>query len=169
MTHTRLARQLSAYLDGELTPEDAEEVRAHLTRCVSCREELARLRAVKSLLGRLPEHAAPEELLASLASRPSGAAASRLPSFGWIWRAAFRRPAAVAAAVLVMALIAVPLVRGRIERLRAAGVGADVFVREHALAAAEDPFPDRAYLGLLVGDADLALAGAPREEAKGER
>jgi hypothetical protein len=78
-------------------------------------------------------------------------------------RAAFRRPAyAAAAAMLVLILIAVPLVKGRIDRLQAADIGVDIYVREHALVSSADPFVDRAYVGLLVGDANLALAGARR-------
>lgn len=170
MTHARLARQLSAYLDGELTEMDADGVRVHLTQCSTCREELARLRAVKALLARLPEREMPEELLTALRARLSRAVPSLFLTAGDVLRGAVRRPAvAVAAAALVLVLVALPLVRGRVERLRAAGVGADLIVREHTRFAADDPFPDRAYLGLLAGDANVALAGAPREEAKEER
>ncbi len=170
MTHARLARQLSAYLDGELTEPDADAVRTHLTQCSVCREELARLRAVKALLARLPEREAPQELLAALRTYPSRPVARLVATVRDVLRGAVRRPgAAVAAAALVLLLVAFPLVRGRVERLRAAGVGADLIVREHVLVTADEPFPDRAYLGLLAGDASVALAGAPREEAKEAR
>jgi len=53
-------------------------------------------------------------------------------------------------------------VKGRIDRLQAADIGVDLYVREHALQSVVDPFVDRAYLGLLIGDANLALAGARR-------
>jgi len=38
--------QLSAYLDGELAPDEAEAVRAHLAWCPGCAEEYRRLTAV---------------------------------------------------------------------------------------------------------------------------
>ena len=69
MTHARQQRQLSAYLDGELTAQETEEVRAHLADCATCRAELAQLRSVKTLLGRLPERSAPQDLWASLRTR----------------------------------------------------------------------------------------------------
>jgi hypothetical protein len=46
-------------------------------------------------------------------------------------------------------------------------VGVDVYVREHALLSATDPFADRAYLGLLIGDANVALVGQRRAPEDG--
>ncbi len=170
MTHARLRRQLSAYLDGELTPADTDDVRAHLAQCATCRRELEHLQSVKALLQRLPERPVPQDLWAAIRGQRDRPARSFAASLGDRLRAAFRRPAvAWAAAGLVVALITGPLVWGRLEQLRAAGVGADLFIREHALASAADPFSDRAYLGLLIGDASLALVGVPREEAREER
>ena len=169
MTHARLQRQLSAYLDGELAPAEADEVRTHLAGCTACREELSRLQHVKSVLQRLPERSVPQ-LWAAIHPRLESPPTATGESLGEVFRRMLRRPAlALGAAVLIVALVAVPLVRGRIERLRAGEVGADLFVREHALASADDPLSDRAYLGLLIGDANLALAGTPREESQEDR
>jgi anti-sigma factor RsiW len=162
--HTRLQRQLSAYADGELSPDERREVEAHLQTCVECREELAGLRQVKHLIGQLPEREAPQEVWQGLRRRIAEEE-ERTVASGMLetMRAAFRRPAyAAAAAMLVLILIAVPLVKGRIDRLQAADIGVDIYVREHALVSSADPFVDRAYVGLLVGDANLALAGARR-------
>lgn len=163
MTHARLERQLSAFLDNELPAEEATAVQAHLVQCVSCRAELERLQRVKRLLGMLPEILAPATLWEAIEPRLRESAG---PGAVVTWiRSAFRRPAvAVAAAALIVVLLAVPLVRGRIDRLRAASIGIDVYVREHALHASSDPLVDRAYLGLLVGDANVALVGEPRWE-----
>ena len=170
MTHARLQRQLSAYLDGELAPAEADEVRTHLAGCAACREELSRLQHVKSLLQRLPERSVPRDLWAAIHSRIGSPPTATVESLGEVFRRMLRRPAlALGAAVLIVALVAVPLVRGRIERLRAGEIGADLFVREHALASAVDTLSDRAYLGLLIGDANLALAGTPREESQEDR
>lgn len=164
MSHARLERQLSAYLDNELTAEDAAPVRAHLETCARCRSELERLRGVKRLLGAVPERTPPAEVWETLRKRLDAPAQSPAAALLETVRAAFRRPAlAAAAAALVVLLIMVPLVKGRVDRLRAAVIGPDLFVREHALAAVADPFADRAYLGLLLGDANLVLIGEPRE------
>lgn len=170
MTHARWQRQLSAYVDGELTPHEAGEVEAHLAQCESCKAELHRLQSLKSLLGQLPERPVPETLWRSIRAHLDR------PQQSWIalveqWlRSTVRRPALAAAAVaLIAVLVAIPLVRGRLERLRAAELGPELYIREHALASASDPFLDRAYLGLLISDASLALVGAPREETKESR
>lgn len=165
MTHVRLERQLSAYLDNELTAEEGQEVRAHLEVCAACREELVRLQQVKRLLARLPEVAPPETLWTSLRTRVQEALRPQRRDLVKIVRAAFRRPVvAVAAAALAIALVAFPLVKGHIDRLRASEVGVDLYVREHALTSVADPFADRAYLGLLIGDTNIALIGEPRPQ-----
>ncbi len=162
MTHLAASQRLSAYLDGELTPVEHRSVDAHLRTCLACRAELARLERVKTLLGALPEVEPPAGLFADVLRLKR-----REPVLGplveWM-RSAFRRPAvAVAAGVLAILLVALPMAKGRIDRLQAANVGVDVYVREHALLSAADPFADRAYLGLLVGDANVALVGQRRE------
>ncbi|MGH2399198.1 MAG: anti-sigma factor family protein [bacterium] len=164
MIHARLQRQLSAYADNELHPDERREVEAHLQTCTACREELAGLRQVKYAIGRLPEREVPQEVWQGLRRRiAEEESRSGVAGVFESLRAAFRRPVyAAAAAMLVLILIAVPLVKGRIDRLQAGGIGVDVYVREHALVSSADPFVDRAYIGLLIGDANLALAGARR-------
>jgi anti-sigma factor RsiW len=167
MNHARAVRQLSAYLDEELSPSEMRAVAAHVAGCEACRDELAALRRVKDLLGRLPEVEPPAELWAGVRAR---AERTRHPASAVLemLRGAFRRPAAAAvAAMVVLILAAAPLVKGRLDRLQAADIGVDLYVREHAVRAAADPFVDRAYLGLLIGDANLALAGARRVPGEG--
>lgn len=43
---------ISAFLDGELGPEDERALRAHLAECAACEAELARLRSVKATAAR---------------------------------------------------------------------------------------------------------------------
>lgn len=170
MGHARLERQLSAYLDNELIADDAQQVRTHLETCAVCREELHRLEHVKQLLGSLPEHTPAAQVWEELRQRIEAPAPRESEGVLEAIRNAFRRPAlAVAAAAFVILLIAFPLVKGRIDRLRAAEVGPDVFVREHALSAVSDPFADRAYLGLLMSDANLTLVGEPRDRGENSR
>ena len=37
----------------------------------------------------------------------------------------------------------------------------DLYVREHAFGMSIEPLADRGFLGVVVGDADLVLAGEP--------
>src|SRR5437773_707387 len=93
MTHARMQHQLSAYLDGELTPAEADEVRTHLVGCAACRETLSRLQHVKSLLQRLPERPVPEELWATIGPRIGTPATPPPAPLRPGVRAVFRRPA----------------------------------------------------------------------------
>ncbi len=55
MSCEELSEELSAYLDGELSPRERAALKAHLERCSRCREELVSLRAVSQLVGSLPQ------------------------------------------------------------------------------------------------------------------
>jgi anti-sigma factor RsiW len=59
----------SAFLDGELSAEESDAVRAHVSFCQICRDELASLRQAKTTLGRAPRRAIPADLVASLERR----------------------------------------------------------------------------------------------------
>ena len=159
--HHHIERQLSAFLDRELPPEEEAAIRRHVAECAVCRAELSRLSGLKRVLAALPERALPDAFWPDLRrelQRRAGPAP--VPWFsGWRTRPAM----AVAAAAVVVLLLLVPLIRGQIDRLRAAEFGQDLFVREHAVTAASDPLVDRAYLGLLVTDANLRIVGARRE------
>jgi anti-sigma factor ChrR (cupin superfamily) len=47
--------ELSAYLDGELTPSQRTEVEAHLASCPRCQEELAELKTLAAGMAALPK------------------------------------------------------------------------------------------------------------------
>lgn len=94
-----LVEKLSPYLDGELSPGEAAEVRAHLRECSDCAERLAELAAVDELAQGLTVEAPggyfesfPARLREKLPERAP--AARRLP----MW-------ALAAAAVLLLAVI----------------------------------------------------------------
>jgi len=161
MSHRHIERQLSAYLDRELPPDEETAVRRHLDECARCREDLAQLTQVKAMLAGLPEHPLPEAFWPDL-RRTLEREASPVARAARFWRI---RPAlALAVAAVVVLLLLVPFMRGQIGPLRAAEFGQELFVREHAVAAASDPLVDRAYLGLLVTDANLAIVGIRRQE-----
>jgi anti-sigma factor RsiW len=166
VSHHRLQRDLSAYLDEELAPEAMSEVRGHLEQCSACQAELDGLREIRRLLGRLEAPELPRGFDAALRSRvdrPEGGRYTWWPRWAW-WP---RPRVALAAAALAAVLVAVPLVRSHRDRLRAAEFGPDVFIRAAAQAAADDPFADRAFLALVTTDASLRLAGEdPRETSR---
>ena len=64
---------LSALLDGELAPERAAELRAHVAACDGCRGRLARLARVDAALAGAPAPAVPASLRARLEARLEGA------------------------------------------------------------------------------------------------
>ncbi len=152
----RFEQQLSAYLDGELLVDEMTEVRLHLAGCPSCQAELEELRATKHLVGRLVE----PDLSRAFAADLWGRLEREAPRRRLWWPVSRPRPAmALAAVALALILVAVPVVRDHRDRLHAAEVGPDLFMRAATQAAADDPFMDRAYLGLVATDANLRLAG----------
>jgi anti-sigma factor RsiW len=50
-----IRRQLSAYVDGELTPAQRTEVDAHLASCPDCQQEVAELKMLAAGLAALPQ------------------------------------------------------------------------------------------------------------------
>ncbi len=163
MSVHRLQQQLSAYLDGELAPDEMAEVRRHLTDCQECQQELDGLRLVKTTLARLKQPELPAGFAAGVWARIEQPEARRWAGpFAWL-----QRPALAAVAVaLALVLVAVPLVRGHLGRLRASEVSPDLFIRTYMPAAAEDPLIDRAFLTLVTTDANLRLVG---DEPRGRR
>ncbi|HEY8155229.1 MAG TPA: zf-HC2 domain-containing protein [Myxococcota bacterium] len=126
---------LSALLDGELAPERAAELRAHVAGCDGCRGRLAGLARVDAALAGAPAPAVPASLRARLEARLEGAgqADTRLRRTRRAWRG--RAAGALAAAATGAALYLV------------------VATREPALAPAQPPL-DRAS----VPEEDLGLA-----------
>jgi anti-sigma factor RsiW len=159
MSHDhRIEQQLSAFLDEELAPAEMAEVRRHLEQSERLRHELEELRQTKLLLGRLRSPELPREFAAELRARIDRPAPFRV--FDWL-----PRPVLAVIVLVVVVVIAAPLFLGHQGRLRASEVSSDVFIRAAAVAASDDPYMDRAYLGLLSTDANLRSIG---EEPRGE-
>jgi hypothetical protein len=68
-----------------------------------------------------------------------------------------------------LTLALVPLIKGTVDRLHAAEIGVDLYVREHAMQMSTEPLADRAFLGLITGDSDLVLAGESPRQVGSER
>ncbi|MFA5975126.1 MAG: zf-HC2 domain-containing protein [Elusimicrobiota bacterium] len=57
---------LSAYLDGELGPEEAGQVESHLQSCHACQQELSSLKAIQQAIQGVNNPAMPAELVAEI-------------------------------------------------------------------------------------------------------
>jgi hypothetical protein len=122
VTCTSISEELSAYLDGELSPDVAAKVAEHLRYCPTCAAEAAELANIRGMVRALPPapprpHLAERTLRAVLRIHVRHAREHAAPR--WWQRlfpaaAAFRRPGVVAVAVAVaLALIIAPLSLGR--------------------------------------------------------
>ncbi len=175
LNHHRANQLLSAYLDGELSASESAGVQEHLMDCGLCRGAYEDLRVTKGLLSQLPLAEPPAEFWPGVREPESGrrpmypAARPRAGTGGirgvdpaarsW-WPVLVYRPAwAIAAALVVLAIALTPMIKGAADRLHATEIGVDLYVREHALGMGIQPLTDRAYLGLVAGDADLVLVG----------
>jgi anti-sigma factor RsiW len=65
---THLGQRLSALIDGELEASEREGVLWHMTKCDSCRNEVAALRALKRRVSGLGDAAAGAGLMSALVS-----------------------------------------------------------------------------------------------------
>ena len=61
--------RLSAFMDGELAPDNQAAIKKHLTACPACREQYEELAGLDQRLRMMPDHEPPEELFVSLMAR----------------------------------------------------------------------------------------------------
>jgi anti-sigma factor RsiW len=95
---------------GQLAPELAREVRAHLEGCAACAHEDAAEHALTELLERrLPQHPAPLALKRRLAAQWPAPGAARAP-----WWPRWRRAAAPALAAALVLAVAAPWLAARL-------------------------------------------------------
>lgn len=95
--------QLSAHIDGELTPEETAELEAHLSKCPACRVELRALHATVDAVRSLPVTPAPAGLAGRIAQE-AGHARPRARFF----RVRTLWPAAAAAVIALVIAVFIP-------------------------------------------------------------
>lgn len=99
---------LSHYLDGELSPDEVEQLRTHLSECDRCSTALAAYRELDDDLAHLQPDRPPRDLRRSLYQQIDRRRRSRIR---WGWAAPLLTPAVPLA--LAAALVAVTLILGR--------------------------------------------------------
>lgn len=103
MSEKHYKRELSAFLDKELSRDEQHEIAEHLIRCALCRREHDRLRLGATLAGRMEPHDAPAGVWTAIESAfhdkrsPQMTLMAAAPRFG------YRNLAGYAVAVLVVA------------------------------------------------------------------
>lgn len=110
MSHNRIQKQLSAYLDDQLSPESRTRVEAHLNTCDECVEMLSDFRRNRQNLGALRHEAPPiaELVLPQLSDRGPvrrGFLPSREEIRQWFFRPVMGGTFAVVSACLLFALV----------------------------------------------------------------
>ena len=128
-------KKLSAYVDGELSREDAAAIREHLAHCAACREELSRLAFVSEALETL-DGAEPDPYFAPRLKRLAVAERGR----GWARRAFV--PAAAAAAAALSLVLGGFLGRALYAEPNGASVAANGELVEYLGVAPVEDFPD---------------------------
>ncbi len=151
MNCDRVQENLSAYLDGELDPEEENALRLHLEGCTTCSAQLESLRSTVRLVGSLPRIDAP----AALMQRLQRATAGRRPAFRLL------NPAAVltGAALVLVALVAVFMLAG--EQVPVSRDGAETISRASDKldeARAPETPPEGYRHGKLAGEEAPKLA-----------
>ena len=104
MAEHRFEDLLGSYLLGELTVEEERELERHLEGCPKCRGELERLRRTHALIQATADVTPPPELKDQVLAQVRGEIPGHSRGW-WFW-------ASAAAALLVVAVLGVGLLRG---------------------------------------------------------
>lgn len=95
---------LSAYIDGEVTPDEASRVEEHLPSCSRCAEELESLRWTVNLLREVPPVPIPRSFVVRAADLQPEAGRRRFTRPNWLFRGL--QWATVATAALLLLVVA---------------------------------------------------------------
>ena len=110
MNHDEYKEQLSAFLDGELTDAERDDVLAHLETCAACRSYLAELTALHDALGDMEDVDVPEGFADGVIARLHEESAPQKAKKRSPWRDV--ATLAACAAVVVLAISNMPRMGG---------------------------------------------------------
>jgi anti-sigma factor RsiW len=101
--HTRIRKNLSPYIDGQLSPRERTALEEHLATCDACRSELDELRATISAVGGVSDVEPPRSfaLTAEMLERRVSSPPAPVPGYAMGMRLAGAAVAVVLAVVLV--------------------------------------------------------------------
>ncbi|HEY3079899.1 MAG TPA: zf-HC2 domain-containing protein, partial [Chloroflexota bacterium] len=102
--HERVRRDLSAYLDDQLDPDDRARVERHLAGCTDCQAELESLRRTVGMLRMVPPVAPPRSFLLPTSAAPAARPGHYSPLYFQL------RTATAALAAMLVAVVAVNVV-----------------------------------------------------------
>lgn len=161
------APALSAFVDGELTEQEKNEVLAHVETCEGCRTYLAELMTMRAAFGDLEEYDAPAGFAESVMARLHEEAAPKKRTQRKKWMGL-----AACAAVVLMAAVLFPHVTGSSGAADSAAVANDCDAASAELAQEppeDEEFTDRytsvQHTGLsLFNTAEDGAAAEPASE-----
>ncbi len=164
MMHCHVKRQLSAYLDDELTTDEANHIRIHLGRCVKCRHRFREIQAAESLLRRMPTSLIPDQwsFAAEMRLRSAAGLSPTLlsdPANGMAFRAA---AATLSMAVMLFMVTVGPLA---ISRPRATLVDRDAGQRRTRIIDSRIAVRTRGRLGSELSPRAAASSQALTKQA----
>ena len=138
--------ELSALLDGESPPAEADAVRSHVETCAECRAELDQLRTTVALLRALPAAAPPRSFRVS--EQHSRGRLLTFPLQRLASPVALRALAGVAAALMVVVFVADA---ARVDAPQAGAGVAALRAAPRGLGAASEAQPDQAATRQVPG------------------
>jgi hypothetical protein len=138
MDHGKVEDQLLEFIYGELAESEAKEVREHLSGCVQCSGEVAKLTGVRAAMAGLPQAAPSASVTAAILRRAAELAPKRTRR--WSLASFFLRPSVAGAFVFLLLL----------------GVGLSV-VRFNS----DEPAPDTMAVTRFVANTPAPAAAPP--------
>lgn len=133
--------RLAAYQADFLSRRDREALRAHISACAACQQELALLERAAAAVAALPAPRPPDELWQRVAAQLPAS-----PRRGWHprwWRVAVGLGLAAGVSALL-------LIQQRLPLLPPAPASTVAYVAQHELLTAQDPLVDRASMGAML-------------------
>ncbi len=158
-------KNLSAFLDGELGPQERRQVELHISDCADCRREMERLRKMVRLVGGMERPEVPAQLWE--ATQRKLATSSDQPIRIWVFRKPMWAVAPAAAAVLMMLLY---FAGGQLffSGYKAETIPVTVYLEEYALSYSEQILSPDLLPELTIVQTQESEVGTTSDESMSE-